>query len=165
MKILLCVVFLLIAGCSWDGALTTVKTKLLYDEFEAAAVTVLDLPLPEEDRRTVEVAVAELDRIRIELGKIYEINNGQLLLTITQTDAYLNRIRTVYERGREPIERYYDSNDVPVPYHVMIYDRDATEVYAHIKSQLDTHGVNVGEVAELLAVVLRVYAAAGGAQI
>lgn len=156
---------LLVVSCTWQGVMTTVKVKLLYEEFEAAAITVLDLPLPAEDRLVVEKAVADLDAIRIELGQKYEASDGELLLTVLQTETYLETIRETYQRGREPVQRYYEQNNIPVPYHVEVYDRDAAEVYATIKDQLKTRDVEIREVTEVLALVLRVLAATGGAPI
>lgn len=156
-----CIV-LLTASCAWNGLIKTAQTKLLYDEFEAAALPVLDLPLSTDDMRIVENAIVELDSIRIRLGRIHDQSGGELVLTALQAEAYLEDIRNSYVAGREPIERYYRATGLVPPKIIAEYDHSASVVYAFMKARVSDPGVEVGEMTQLLGLILRIYANSNG---
>lgn len=153
---------LLTASCAWDGLIKTAQTSYLYNLFEEASIAVLDLPLPVDDMRIVEQEIVVLDSIRIRLGRIHDQSGGELVLTALQAEAYLEDIRNSYVAGREPIERYYRATGLVPPKIIAEYDHNASVVYAFMKARLSDPGVEVGEMTQLLGLILRIYANSNG---
>ncbi len=165
-KLALMLIVLGLTACASvkETLLTTTHTTLLYHEYEASAVAILDLPLQPEAKKTVEDVIAQLDSIRLELGDLHRQGAGKVALTISQSYGYVTRIKELYLKGRAPVIEYYQSSGVKPSAELINYDQSALYAYTAINKQLKDakNNVDIGEITGLLSLVFRTYAAAHG---
>lgn len=147
-----------------DTVITTAHVSLLDAEFDSAAITVLDLPLPPDAKLTVENVIEQLDVIRQELATLHKQNAGKIVLSLSQSYGYVERIRKLYLLGRAPVAAYYQSTGTEIPRALVNYEQSAIHAYNAIQDQLVSveNSVDVAEITGFLSLILRVYSAAHG---